>query len=70
MFFWQVQLGGPFWEVELGRRDSLTASRALANTSIPAPTSNLSDQIKSYAAQGLSLKDLVALSGEVLFSLP
>ncbi|OAY46366.1 peroxidase P7 [Manihot esculenta] len=58
-----VYLGGPFWEVELGRRDSLTASRALANTSIPAPTSNLSDQIKSYAAQGLSLKDLVALSG-------
>ncbi|GLT38473.1 hypothetical protein SLA2020_127210 [Shorea laevis] len=58
-----VILGGPFWKVRLGRRDSLTASRAAANTSIPAPTSNLSALISSFSAQGLSLKDLVALSG-------
>ncbi|GKU91286.1 hypothetical protein SLEP1_g5185 [Rubroshorea leprosula] len=58
-----IILGGPFWKVRLGRRDSLTASRAAANTSIPAPTSNLSALISSFSAQGLSLKDLVALSG-------
>ncbi|GLT88550.1 hypothetical protein SLE2022_065700 [Rubroshorea leprosula] len=58
-----ITLGGPFWKVRLGRRDSLTASRAAANTSIPAPTSNLSALISSFSAQGLSLKDLVALSG-------
>ncbi|GAV62470.1 peroxidase domain-containing protein [Cephalotus follicularis] len=58
-----VYLGGPSWKVGLGRRDSLTASRALANTSIPPPTSNLSALITSFAAQNLSVKDLVALSG-------
>uniref|UniRef100_A0A2P2PVJ4 Peroxidase n=1 Tax=Rhizophora mucronata TaxID=61149 RepID=A0A2P2PVJ4_RHIMU len=56
-------LGGPCWLVGLGRRDSLTASRAIANTSIPAPTSNLSTLTARFAAQGLSFKDMIALSG-------
>ncbi|XVF41167.1 hypothetical protein PTKIN_Ptkin01aG0258200 [Pterospermum kingtungense] len=58
-----VMLGGPSWEVKLGRRDSTTASRAAANNSLPAPTFNISRLLSSFAAQGLSLKDLVALSG-------
>nr|BAM05637.1 peroxidase 2 [Eucalyptus globulus subsp. globulus] len=58
-----VHLGGPSWTVSLGRRDSITASRSLANTSIPPPTSNLSALITSFAAQGLSVKNMVALSG-------
>lgn len=47
----------------MGRRDSTTASRAAANTSIPPPTSNLSALISSFSAQGLSLKNMVALAG-------
>ncbi|XVF82127.1 hypothetical protein PTKIN_Ptkin16aG0019900 [Pterospermum kingtungense] len=58
-----VQLGGPSWTVRLGRRDSTTASRSAANTSIPPPTSNLSALISSFSAQGLSIKDLVTLAG-------
>ncbi|XP_057825567.2 peroxidase P7 [Cryptomeria japonica] len=58
-----VELGGPSWTVMLGRRDSTTASKSAANTSIPAPTLNLSALISSFSAQGLSRKDLVALSG-------
>ncbi|XP_030534455.1 peroxidase 4-like [Rhodamnia argentea] len=58
-----VYLGGPSWNVSLGRRDSTTASRSLANTSIPPPTSNLSALITSFSAQGLSVKNMVALSG-------
>ncbi|KAM2721688.1 peroxidase 4-like [Malus sylvestris] len=58
-----VYLGGPSWKVRLGRRDSTTASRSAANTSIPPPTSNISALISSFSAQGLSLRDLVALSG-------
>ncbi|XP_007011215.2 PREDICTED: peroxidase P7 [Theobroma cacao] len=58
-----AMLGGPSWEVKLGRRDSTTASRAAANNSIPAPTFNISGLLLSFAAQGLSLEDLVALSG-------
>ncbi|KAH9664415.1 peroxidase [Citrus sinensis] len=58
-----VVFGGPSWKVRLGRRDSTTASRAAANTSIPPPTSNLSALISSFSAQGLSLKNMVALAG-------
>ncbi|KAL5076650.1 hypothetical protein RYX36_015634 [Vicia faba] len=58
-----VNLGGPSWEVGLGRRDSITASRADANKSIPAPFLNLDKLKASFANQGLSEKDLVALSG-------
>ncbi|KAK4276208.1 hypothetical protein QN277_019179 [Acacia crassicarpa] len=56
-------LGGPTWNVKLGRRDSKTASLSAANTGIPAPTSSLSQLISRFSALGLSSKDLVALSG-------
>ncbi|KAJ8771048.1 hypothetical protein K2173_023373 [Erythroxylum novogranatense] len=56
-------LGGPFWDVKLGRRDARTASQAAANNSIPPPTSNLNQLISRFNALGLSTRDLVALSG-------
>ncbi|KAL2227356.1 peroxidase P7 [Sesamum indicum] len=58
-----VILGGPDWNVKLGRRDAKTASRAAANNGIPPPTSNLNALISRFNALGLSTKDLVALSG-------
>ncbi|XP_010256951.1 PREDICTED: peroxidase 4-like [Nelumbo nucifera] len=58
-----VYLGGPSWTVELGRRDSITANLTAANSDIPAPTSNLSVLETRFAAKGLSVKDMVALSG-------
>lgn len=60
---WNLQLGGPSWEVGLGRRDSITASRADANRYIPGPFLNLDKLKENFAKQGLSEKDLVALSG-------
>ncbi|KAK8552665.1 hypothetical protein V6N12_041246 [Hibiscus sabdariffa] len=56
-------MGGPNWEVKLGRRDARSASQAAANSSIPPPTSNLKQLISSFKAVGLSSKDMVALSG-------
>ena len=60
-----MQLGGPKWDVKLGRRDSKTASFSAANSSgvIPSPNSTLSNLIKRFKAEGLSTKDMVALSG-------
>ncbi|KAJ0975516.1 hypothetical protein J5N97_017481 [Dioscorea zingiberensis] len=58
-----VILGGPDWNVKLGRRDSRTANFSAANTDIPPPTSNLSRLIANFSSQGLSVKDMVALSG-------
>lgn len=64
-----MQLGGPSWNVKLGRRDSKTASLAAANSGvIPPPTSTLSNLINRFQAKGLSAKDMVALSGK--FSTP
>ncbi|EFJ04367.1 hypothetical protein SELMODRAFT_235371 [Selaginella moellendorffii] len=58
-----VLTGGPSWEVHLGRRDSLTASRSLANRDIPPPNSTLPQLIAAFAKKGLSIVDLVALTG-------
>ncbi|CAN6289514.1 unnamed protein product [Urochloa humidicola] len=58
-----VALGGPSYDVPLGRRDARAASQAAANSSIPPPTSSLDRLASSFASHGLSLQDLVALSG-------
>ncbi|KAJ9185459.1 hypothetical protein P3X46_005097 [Hevea brasiliensis] len=58
-----VALGGPTWNVELGRRDSTTASRAKADSDIPSPFMDLPALINNFKNQGLDERDLVALSG-------
>ncbi|WJX63733.1 peroxidase [Trifolium repens] len=59
-----ANLGGPLWKVKLGRRDSKTASFNDASSGvIPPPFSTLSNLINRFKAQGLSTKDMVALSG-------
>lgn len=46
----------------MGRKDG-KISRANETINLPAPTSNTSQLIQSFAQRGLSTKDLVALSG-------
>ncbi|KAI5077491.1 hypothetical protein GOP47_0007315 [Adiantum capillus-veneris] len=58
-----VLSGGPTWNVLLGRRDSLTASYSGANANLPAPFEDLNALINKFQAQGLSISDLVTLSG-------
>ncbi|KAM7265357.1 hypothetical protein ACFE04_003040 [Oxalis oulophora] len=58
-----VELGGPSYEVKLGRRDSLTANSTLALLNLPNSTRDLPNLLDQYKKQGLSAKDLVALSG-------
>ncbi|KAL2337619.1 hypothetical protein Fmac_012065 [Flemingia macrophylla] len=58
-----VALGGPAWDVLLGRRDSTTASRDAADANIPAPFFSLSQLITNFKNHGLDEKDLVVLSG-------
>lgn len=56
-------MGGPSYEVLLGRRDSRTASFNDANTNMPSPLSNLSQLVENFQSHGLNLGDLVVLSG-------
>ncbi|KAL6987944.1 peroxidase [Sarracenia purpurea var. burkii] len=58
-----VQLGGPTWNVQLGRRDSTTANRTNANNDLPKPSMDLPTLIRNFNNQGLDVEDLVALSG-------
>ncbi|XP_011070599.1 lignin-forming anionic peroxidase-like [Sesamum indicum] len=58
-----VAVGGPSWNVKLGRRDSTTASRSQANTDLPSPFAGLDTLISAFANKGLSARDMVALSG-------
>ncbi|OEL19508.1 Peroxidase 40 [Dichanthelium oligosanthes] len=58
-----VVSGGPSWEVEVGRKDSRTASLQGANTNLPAPTSGVTTLVQKFRNVGLSAKDMVALSG-------
>ncbi|GJS89493.1 peroxidase 17 [Tanacetum coccineum] len=55
--------GGPFWEVKLGRLDSLSASQKDSDDIMPSPRANASMLIDLFARFNLSVQDLVALSG-------
>ncbi|XP_009769235.1 peroxidase 64-like [Nicotiana tabacum] len=54
--------GGPTWDVPKGRKDG-RISKAIETRQLPAPTFNISQLKQSFSKRGLSLDDLVALSG-------
>jgi peroxidase len=56
-------VGGPSYAVKLGRRDSTTASRTLANSELPAFFESLESLISRFQKKGLTARDMVALSG-------
>eukprot|EP00253_Pinus_taeda_P025742 PITA_25742 len=58
-----VLSAGPYWEVVLGRRDSTSASVDTANTDIPSPAFDVKRLVSTFQNQGLSPRDMVALSG-------
>ncbi|KAF9676989.1 hypothetical protein SADUNF_Sadunf08G0060700 [Salix dunnii] len=56
-------VSGPSYAVKLGRRDSTTASRTLANAELPAFFEDLESLISRFQKKGLTARDMVALSG-------
>ncbi|MCL7039954.1 hypothetical protein MKW94_026553 [Papaver nudicaule] len=58
-----VLSGGPGWDVLMGRKDGLSASKTDANINIPAPNSDLNTLITKFKKVGLDSTDMVALSG-------
>ncbi|CAI0435512.1 unnamed protein product [Linum tenue] len=57
-----LQSGGPNWAVPKGRKDG-RISKASETRQLPAPVFNISQLQQSFSQRGLSLEDLVALSG-------
>nr|XP_043617866.1 peroxidase 64-like [Erigeron canadensis] len=57
-----VLSGGPSWDVPKGRKDG-RISKASETIQLPAPTFNISQLQQNFVQIGLSLEDLVALSG-------
>ncbi|KAL9143076.1 hypothetical protein ABFS82_14G212200 [Erythranthe guttata] len=55
--------GGPSWKVVLGRRDGLVGNQTGANSALPSPFESLDNIIAKFAAVGLNVTDVVALSG-------
>ncbi|XP_031390494.1 lignin-forming anionic peroxidase-like [Punica granatum] len=58
-----VMVGGPSWNVKLGRRDSTTGNPSKALTDLPFFGADLQTLISDFARKGLSARDMVALSG-------
>ncbi|XP_071691340.1 peroxidase 11-like [Rutidosis leptorrhynchoides] len=58
-----VLVGGPYWDVPVGRKDSKTASSALVESNIPGANDGLLSMISKFMYQSLSVTDMVALSG-------
>ncbi|KAI9127158.1 hypothetical protein K1719_001717 [Acacia pycnantha] len=58
-----VALGGPSWQVRLGRKDSITANLTEANTDLPLPSLDLNGLIDSFSKKGFTPQEMVALSG-------
>lgn len=58
-----ILVGGPYWDVPLGRKDSTTANYDLATANLPAANEDLLSIISKFLYQGLSVTDVVALSG-------
>ncbi|XP_027360362.1 peroxidase 11 [Abrus precatorius] len=58
-----ILVGGPYWDVPVGRKDSITANFDHANTNLPTPDENVLSIISKFLYQGLSVTDMVALAG-------
>ncbi|TXG47104.1 hypothetical protein EZV62_026398 [Acer yangbiense] len=58
-----VELRGLSWDVETGRRDGRISNATETFGNLIGPTANISTLVNGWARKGLSVKDLVVLSG-------
>ncbi|KAF2574744.1 hypothetical protein F2Q70_00006169, partial [Brassica cretica] len=58
-----VLAGGPGFKVELGRRDGLVSQASRVDGKLPGPELDVTGLITLFASNGLSMTDMIALSG-------
>lgn len=52
----------------MGRKDSLSASKTSAANNIPGPNSDVATLVTKFQNVGLTLDDMVTLSGNIIVS--
>ncbi|PIN14513.1 Peroxidase [Handroanthus impetiginosus] len=58
-----VMMGGPYYTVKLGRKDSLTSLATTVEGNLPRPTMSMNQIIQIFESKGFSIEEMVALSG-------
>ncbi|PKA48842.1 Peroxidase 65 [Apostasia shenzhenica] len=56
-------LGGPFYPVRLGRRDSISSSAASVELNLPRHNASVDRIVALFVSKGFAVRELVALSG-------
>ncbi|KAE8723173.1 Peroxidase 6 [Hibiscus syriacus] len=59
-----VMLGGPYYNVFLGKKDSRSSQASSIEGKLPKPNMKMSQIIDLFAASGFNVQETVALSGE------
>lgn len=60
------QAGGPAIQIPTGRRDGVVSAASNVRPNIIDTSFSVDEMIKIFSSKGLSLEDLVTLSGNVL----
>lgn len=61
------QSGGPVVQIPTGRRDGKVSAASNVRPNIVDTSFTMDEMIKLFSSKGLSLDDLVTLSGTILF---
>ncbi|KAJ8760838.1 hypothetical protein K2173_021876 [Erythroxylum novogranatense] len=56
-------VGGPFYQVRLGRKDGLTSNISRVDGNLPNPKMPMSEIISFFTSRGFTVEDMVALLG-------
>ena len=60
-----VQLGGPTWDVPLGRLDGRVSKASSVTGRLPGANFNVKQLSDNFGSVGLTLQDMVVLSGMI-----
>ncbi|KAK6931118.1 hem peroxidase [Dillenia turbinata] len=58
-----TMVGGPHYEVQLGRKDGFISNVSQVEGNYPRPTMSMSEIISIFASKGFSVQEMVALAG-------
>ncbi|CAA3020400.1 peroxidase 31-like [Olea europaea var. sylvestris] len=58
-----LMIGGPYYSVKLGRKDSLTSTASSIDGNLPKPTMPMNQIFQIFESRGFSVQEMVALSG-------